>query len=143
MASVFRVLVVDDFEPWLRIIFWLLKDFPEWEVVGEAVNGVEAIQKAEALQPDLILLDIGLPLRNGIEAAKSIRSVSPNSKILFVSVDLCPDLVQGALSTGAEGYVVKSDAAFDLLPAMRTVMSGERFLPSRYQGQNGSWNLDR
>jgi DNA-binding NarL/FixJ family response regulator len=134
LGSTFRVLIVDDFVPWRQVVSSLLKDFPEWQIVGEAVDGVEAVQKAEALQPDLILLDVALPKLNGIDAVKSIRLVSPHSKILFVSVDICPELVQGALSTGAHGYVVKSDAASDLLPAMRAVVNGRRFLGARFKG---------
>lgn len=131
MAPAFRVLIVDDFEPWRRVSL-LLENSSEWQIVGEAVDGIQAVQKAEELQPDLILLDIGLPKLDGINAGKSIRRISPNSKILFVSVDLCPDIVQRALSTGAHGYVVKSDAAHDLLPAMRTVVVGQRFIGSQF-----------
>jgi DNA-binding NarL/FixJ family response regulator len=132
LAPAFRVLIVDDFEPWRRVVSFLLDNSPEWQIVGEAVDGAEAVRKAEELQPDLILLDIGLPKLDGINAGKSIQSISTNSKILFVSVDLCPDIVQVALSTGAHGYVVKSDAAHDLLPAMRTVVTGQRFVGSRF-----------
>lgn len=73
-------------------------------------DGLEAVQQAERLQPDIILLDIGLPTLNGIEAARRIREVSPTSKILFVSENRSPDIAEEALSTGAGGYVVKSDA---------------------------------
>lgn len=132
MGPTFRILVVDDFEPWRRIIFWLLKDYPEWQIVAQAADGIEGIQKAEELRPDLILLDIGLPKLSGIDAAKSIRTVAPTSKILFLSVDICPEIVRGALSTGADGYVVKSDAGGDLLAAMRTVIAGKRFVGSRF-----------
>jgi DNA-binding NarL/FixJ family response regulator len=132
LASVFRVLIVDDFEPWRRMVRWMLQYFAEWQVVGEASDGVEAVQKTEKLQPDIILLDIGLPKINGIDAAKPILSVAPHSKIVFVSVELCPEFVQGALRTGAHGYVVKCDAASDLLSAMSTVMHGQRFVGRRF-----------
>ena len=132
MASVFRVLIVDDFEPWRRMVRWMLQYFAEWQIVGEAADGVEGIRKTEELQPDIILLDIGLPKLNGIDAAKPILSAAPHSKIVFVSVELCPEFVQGALRTGAHGYVVKSDAASDLLTAMSTVMNGQRFVGPRF-----------
>lgn len=110
----------------------MLQHFPEWQIVGEASDGVEAVQKTEELQPDLVLLDIGLPKLNGIDVAKPILSVAPHSKIIFVSVELCPELVEGALRTGGHGYVAKSDAASDLLTAMSTVMNGQRFVGSRF-----------
>jgi CheY-like chemotaxis protein len=91
-------------------------------------DGSEAVQKARELQPDLILLDIGLPSLNGIEAARRIRSVSPNSKILFVSENHSSDVIEEALRTGALGYVVKSDAASDLLLAVEAVLQGKRFV---------------
>ena len=132
MAQVFRVLVIDDFEPWRKVVSWMLKNSSQWQIVGEASDGVEGIQKTEELQPDLVLLDVGMPLLNGIDAAKAILGIAPKTKVLFVSVDLCSELVQGALGTGAHGYVVKSDAASDLLTAMRDVMNGRRFVGSRF-----------
>jgi DNA-binding NarL/FixJ family response regulator len=110
----------------------MLQNFPEWQVVGEASDAMEGLRKAGELQPDVILLDVGLPRLNGIDAAKPILSVAPHSKIVFVSVELCPELVQGALRTGAHGYVVKSDAAADLLTAMHTVLNGQRFVGARF-----------
>ena len=110
----------------------MLQHFPEWQIIGEASDGVEAVQKTEELQPDLVLLDIGLPKLNGIDVAKPILSVAPRCKIIFVSVEFCPELVEGALRTGGHGYVVKSDAASDLLTAMSTVMNGQRFVGSRF-----------
>ena len=89
------------------------------------------------------MLDIGLPKLNGILAASSIRSIAPNSKILFLSENHCPDLVQGALSAGARGYVVKSDAAFDLLPAMRAVINDQRFVGSRFADCNFVTSRDK
>ena len=71
MASVFRVLVVDDFEPWRRVVRWMLQPFPEWQIVGVASDGVEGVEQAKKLQPDVILLDIGMPKLNGIDAAEA------------------------------------------------------------------------
>jgi DNA-binding NarL/FixJ family response regulator len=126
--SPIRVLVVDDSEPWRRYFSNTLGKQPGLQVIGEVSDGLEAVQRAEELQPDLILLDIGLPTLNGIEAARRIREVSPASKILFVSEDSDWDIAKEALSTGAGGYVVKSDAASELLPAVEAVLKGKRFV---------------
>ncbi len=89
--------MVDDFEPFRRLVVSMLQKQPELQIIYEASDGSEAVQKAEELQPDLILLDIGLPKLNGIEAARRIRKLSPGSKILFVSQDLSADFIHGAL----------------------------------------------
>jgi DNA-binding NarL/FixJ family response regulator len=101
-------------------------------VIGVASDGLEAVQKAEELQPDLILLDIGLPSLNGIEVARQIRKFSPKSKILFVSQESSADVMQGALDAGAHGYVLKSDARRELLEGVNAVLRGERFVGSRF-----------
>ena len=136
-ASV-KVLVVEDSEPFRKFIRSTLGKRPELQVVGEASDGLEAVHKAEELQPDLILLDIGLPTLNGIEAARRIREVSPASKILFVSENRSAGIAEEALSTGAGGYVVKSDAAGELLPAVDTVLQGKRFLSASLTGHDSS-----
>jgi DNA-binding NarL/FixJ family response regulator len=100
----------------------------------EASDGSEAVQKAEELKPDLILLDIGLPTLNGIEAARRIRQRSPSSKIIFLSLDNSLDVVQEALSTGALAYVHKAQAGSELLPAVETVLRGGRFVSSCLKG---------
>ena len=101
--SSIRVLVVDDYEPWRRFASTTLLKQPELQVIGEVSDGLEAVQKAKELQPDLILLDVGLPTLNGIEAARRIRKVSPGSKILFASENRSADIAEEALSTGAGG----------------------------------------
>ena len=106
------------------------------QVIGVASDGLEAVQKAEELQPDLILLDIGLPSLNGIEVARQIRKLSPKSKILFVSQESSADVVQGALGTGAQGYVVKSDAGSELLEGVNAVLRGEQFVGNRFSGHD-------
>jgi DNA-binding NarL/FixJ family response regulator len=123
-----RVLVVDDYEPWQGFVSTTLRRQPELKVVGQAWDGLEAVQLARQLQPDLILLDVGLPSLNGIEAAKQIRECAPHSKILFVSENRSSDIAEAALGAGATGYVVKSDAASELLPAVRAVLAGKRFI---------------
>jgi CheY-like chemotaxis protein len=129
-ASTVRVLVVEDYEPFRRFVRSMLQKKPELQVIHEASDGLEAIRKAEELQPDLILLDIGLPEINGIEAARRIRAVGLRSRILFLSEHCSPDIADEALGTGAQGYVVKSCAAGELLIAMEAVVQGKQFLSS-------------
>jgi DNA-binding NarL/FixJ family response regulator len=123
-----RVLLVEDFELWRRFYRSTLEKWPAFQVIGEASDGLEAVEQARQLQPDLIILDIGLPALNGIEAARRIRETSAASRILFVSENRSSDIVAEALSTGASGYVVKSDAAGELLPAINAVLEGKRFM---------------
>jgi DNA-binding NarL/FixJ family response regulator len=129
-----RVLVVDDYEPWRRFVAISLHKQLELQIIDEAPDGLEAVQKAEALQPDLILLDIGLPTLNGIDAARRIRKVSPASKILFLSENRSADVAAEALSVGAGGYVLKSEAACELLPAIKAVLEGKRFVSANLAG---------
>lgn len=136
-TSVVRVLVVDDFEPWRRQICSALEERPEFQVIAEVSDGLDAVRKAPELQPDLILLDIGLPKLNGIEAARLIRNSAPHAKILFVSENRSWDIAEEALRTGATGYVVKSDAASELMPAVTAVLQGKQFVSSRF-ADNGS-----
>lgn len=106
----------------------MLQTQSELLVVGEVSDGTEAVQKAEELQPDLILLDIGLPKLSGIEAARRIRQLSVNSKILFVSTYSDLDIIEEAFRSGISGYVLKSAALTQLLPAVEAVMHDRRFL---------------
>ena len=129
-----RVLVVEDYEPFQRFVVSILEKRPELQIICKVSDGLEAVQKAEELQPDLILLDIGLPSLNGIEVARQIRTLSPNSKILFVSQESSAYVVQGALGTGAQGYVVKSDARRELLEGVNAVLRGEQFVSNRFSG---------
>ena len=132
------ILVADDFEGWRRRVRSLLRARPEWQVIAEASDGSEAVQKAEELKPDLIVLDIGLPKLNGIECARRIRQLSPRSKIVFLSLYNSPDMVQAALGTGALGYVLKSDARSELLPAVDAVLRGNQFVSSSLQGHEST-----
>ncbi|MFZ0583637.1 MAG: response regulator transcription factor [Candidatus Acidiferrales bacterium] len=134
MTRTVRVMLVDDFQPWRGFVAALLQNNPEWEIVSEVSDGLEAIQKAEQLQPDLILLDIGLPKLSGIEAAPSIRKVAPGSKILFLSENRDSDVAAAALSAGGRGYVVKSDSENELLVAIGAVLQGRRFVSSTFNG---------
>jgi DNA-binding NarL/FixJ family response regulator len=128
--------VVDDYEPIRQFLSTSLQNTSSVYVCWEASDGLEAVQKAEQLQPDLILLDIGLPKLNGIEAARRIRKVSPESKILFVSQESSAEVVQEALGLGARGYVVKTDAGRELLEGVNAVLRGERFVGRRFSGHD-------
>jgi DNA-binding NarL/FixJ family response regulator len=127
-VSLVRILVVDDYEPFRRFLCSMLTRRADLQIIGEALDGLEAVQKAEELQPDLIVLDIGLPTLNGIEAARQIRKFAPESKIIFVSQESSPDVVQEALGLGTCGYVVKSQAQRELLAAVDAVLEGRRFV---------------
>jgi DNA-binding NarL/FixJ family response regulator len=136
--SSIRILITDDFEDWRRQVHLLLQTRPAWQVIAEASDGLEAVQKSEDLKPDLILLDIGLPQLNGIEAARQIRQRSPNSKIIFLSQNSDLNIVQAVLSTGASGYVRKIDAGRELLPAIDAVLRGEQFVSSSLRGREST-----
>jgi DNA-binding NarL/FixJ family response regulator len=125
-----HILVVDDYEPFRRFVCSILERRQDLQIIGEASDGLEAVKKAEELQPDLILLDIGLPALNGMEAARRIRKFAPDSKILFVSMESSTEVVQQALNLGAWGYVFKSRAGSELLAAVEAVIQGKKFVSS-------------
>ena len=133
------VLVVDDFKPFRVLVSSLLQNRSDLKIIAEGSDGLEAVQKAKELHPDLILLDIGLPKLNGIAAARQIREAAPNSKILFLSQETSPDVVQEAIALGALGYVAKAKAGTDLLKAIEVVLLGKQFIGS---GLGGSGKRD-
>ena len=121
------VLVVEDHLPFRGFISTALNKKRNLQIICEVSDGLEAIQKAVQLKPDMILLDIGLPTLNGIEVARQIRRVVPESKIIFLTSECDAVVVQTAFSLGASGYVVKTMAGSDLLSAMEAVISGKQF----------------
>jgi DNA-binding NarL/FixJ family response regulator len=125
-----RVLVVEDFEPWRRFICSSMRKEPGLTIVGQVADGEEAVQAAEQLQPDLILLDIGLPRLDGLAAAKRILETSAKSRILFCTENRSLDVAQWAMQKGASGYILKQDAGSQLLVAIEAVLDGRRFLSS-------------
>jgi DNA-binding NarL/FixJ family response regulator len=133
-----RILVADDYEGWRRQVRLLFQARPQWQIIGEVSDGSEAVQKVADLKPDLIVLDIGLPKLNGIEAARRIRQLSPSSKIVFLSQNHDLDVVRAALSAGALGYVNKTDARRDLLPAVDAALQGKQFVSSSSKGNEFS-----
>lgn len=126
--STVRVLVADDFGPWRRFVRITLQTEQNICIVGEATEGLEALQRANETKPDLILLDFGLSKLDGMEAAKRIREVLPRVKILVASQYDEPDIVSAALKNGVDGYLLKIDAPSELLPAIEAVLRGEKFL---------------
>jgi DNA-binding NarL/FixJ family response regulator len=134
MTRTVRILLVDDFGPWRTSVASALQENPQWQIVGEASDGLEAIQKAKELQPDLILLDVALPKLNGIEAAPSLCKVAPESKILFLSANRSSVVAAAALSAGGHGYAIKSDGASELLVAVEAVLHGRRFVSRIFSG---------
>ena len=125
MSSI-RILVVEDFAPFRKVIRSTLGERADLQVICEVADGLEAVQKAEELKPELILLDIGLPTLNGIEAARQIRKLAPDSKIIFLSQESSAEVVQEALRLGAWGYVLKCRVASDLSAAVEAAILGER-----------------
>ena len=125
MASI-RVLVVDDFEPFREVVRLTLAERLDLEVIGEASDGPEAVQKAVELKPDLILLDLGLPTMNGVEVARRFRQLVPDARIIFFSQESSVDLVEEARQMGVWGYVMKAKAGSQLLPAVDAVISGKQ-----------------
>lgn len=115
------ILVADDFVPWRAQARSLLQQRPEWQIV-EACDGLEAVHKATELRPDIVLLDIAMPVLNGIEAAQKIREASPHSRIIFVTMDGDADVKAAALATGAQAYLSKARAASELLPTIAATL---------------------
>jgi len=133
-----RILVIDDSLQFQRLVHRILEQKREFQVVGEGSDGLVAVQKANELKPDLVLLDIGLPKLNGIEAAKRIAQIIPSAKILFVTMNSDAAVVEAALNSGGQGYVLKADAGSELWPAIEAVFQGMQYVSS---GLNGSWRV--
>ena len=122
-----RVLVVEDNGRFRNFVCSKLRQPNDFKIVGEAVDGLEAVSKAAELRPDLILMDIGLPGINGIEAARQIRTLVPNAKIIFLTQESSPEVIQEAKNLGASGYVLKIEAETDLVAAVEAVLRGRQF----------------
>jgi DNA-binding NarL/FixJ family response regulator len=133
-----RVLVIEDFEPFRRFICSSLKRRPDLQIIGEASDGQEGVLKAEELKPDLIFLDIGLPTLNGIAAARQIRKLAPEAKIIFMTQESSPDVVQEAFNAGGHAYVVKARASIDMIDAVDAVLEGRHFGNGDLRGRLGN-----
>jgi DNA-binding NarL/FixJ family response regulator len=128
MVAAIRIMVVDDFKQWRETLTSIVEATEGFRVVAEACNGLEAIAKAGRLLPDIVLLDIGLPLLNGLEAAARIRKASPGSKIIFVTQEQDSDIRTAAFANGAEGYLLKSRAVAEL----KRTIDAARPISTRY-----------
>jgi len=128
LTMVVRVMVVEDHQPFRRFICSTLDTQEHLQVIDEVDNGLQAVLQAKVSQPDLIVLDIGLPGLNGIEAARRILHLVPEAKIVFLSQESSADVVHEALRTGALGYVIKTRAQDELLDAIETVLQGKQFV---------------
>src|SRR6266576_2611239 len=128
VVAEFRILVVEDNKSFLNFVTSTLHRQPNVRSVGEAQNGIDAVERAEALQPDLILLDIGLPGLNGIAVAHRIRRLVPDARILFLTQETDAEIVGEAFDLGAWGYVIKAQAGKELLLAVEAILSGKKFV---------------
>ncbi len=123
-----KILVVDDFEKFRKYLCSLLEQDARFQVIGQASDGLEAVQKAAELKPDLVLLDVGLPRLNGVRTAQQVRKVAPLAKILFISQEFSFDVVEAALRSGGLGYIHKSHVSRELLPGIEAVNQGQYFV---------------
>jgi DNA-binding NarL/FixJ family response regulator len=127
----FRILIADDHEVARRGIRALLESHPEWEVCGEASDGREAVELATNLKPDLVLLDVGMPNLNGLEAAKQILGANPEMPILILTMHDSDNVVREVLRAGARGFLLKSDAGRDLVAAVEALQLQRTFFTTR------------
>ena len=129
--SAIRILIVEDTREWRNLFCDLLRQDRSFDVVGEASDGLAAITMAELTKPTVVVLDINMPRLDGIEAARRIRTLRPETKIVFVSGESDQDLIDHALSVGASGYVNKPRVWRDLVVAIQSVLRGEPFVSPR------------
>jgi len=129
-----RVLLVDDYEPFCQLVRSLLQQRADFHVIGQASDGLEAVQKAAELNPDLILLDIGLPRLNGLEVARRLRLLTPETRIVILSQESSSDIVREALQLGAMAYVHKVRIHSELPIALEAVLAGKQFVSSNSDG---------
>lgn len=127
MSAVLRFLVADDHEVLRRGLKQILEAHPGWTVVGEALTGREAVEKALRLKPEVVILDISMPELNGVETTRRLRAAVPELQILILTQHDSPQLAEAALAAGADGYLLKSDAARDLVTAVESLRQGRPF----------------
>lgn len=126
-----RILVADDHEIVRRGLCELLQKHEGWEVCGEACNGREAVEMAKQLKPDVVIVDIGMPFLNGLDATRQLRQHDPHSKVIVLTITDSDQVIREALDAGARGFVLKSDAARDLVAAVEALQSKRMFFTPR------------
>ncbi len=127
----FRILVADDHEVVRRGLCALLQAQPDWEVCGEAADGREALEKTQKLKPDVVILDIGMPSLNGLEATRQILKAMPHTKVLILTLHDSDQVVREVLNAGARGFLLKSDAARDLVAAVEALRRDKTYFTSK------------
>jgi DNA-binding NarL/FixJ family response regulator len=132
--SALRILVADDHDVVRRGLRALLEAEPGWQVVAEAVNGREAVDKTRRLKPDIAIIDITMPGLNGLEATREILKAAPRTEVLILTMHESEQVVREVVAAGAQGYVLKSDAASDLIAAVKSLRQHKPFLTSRVTG---------
>jgi len=137
-----RILVADDHQVVRTGLRTLLESKAGWQVCAEAANGREAVEKAGALQPDVAVLDIGMPLLNGVEATRQIRKVSPRTEVLILTMHDSEHMIQGVLDAGAQGYILKDDADKNLLAAVESMRRHKPYLSPRVSVPAGTAQPD-
>nr|WP_055146644.1 response regulator transcription factor [Jiulongibacter sediminis] len=129
MSDVIKLLLVDDHEVVRKGMKFLLEDEENLEIIGEASDGEEALQRIEELKPNLVLLDVNMPGMNGIEAAKKISANYPAVRVLIFSMHNDPDYIVNSVTNGVDGYILKDAEKEEILKAMKTVHRGEKYFP--------------
>ena len=125
-----KVLLVDDHAVVRDGIRARLEQHPDFSVVGEAINGREAIQKVSELNPDVVLMDISMPVMNGMDAAKYLREKYPDIKVIILTMHEHKEYIQGVIRCGAQGYIVKDVSSSEMINAIKTVCNGETYYSS-------------
>lgn len=126
-----RILVADDHEVVRRGVRALLENQPGWEVIAEAENGCELVERAKQLQPDVVIVDISMPEVDGLTAVGRLRGIGTDVEVLVLTCYDTPQMVRKAFETGASGYVLKSDAGLDLIAAVDAVRQHKPFVSPR------------
>jgi len=130
-VAAFRILVADDHEVVRKGLVALLQQQPNWEVCGEAADGREAVEKTRELKPDVVILDIGMPSLNGLEATRQILKLDPQAKVLILTLHDSDQVVRDVLNAGARGFLLKSDAARDLVAAVEALRRDKTYFTSK------------